>query len=111
MRLTQAQKPHIRDKPNREMRGIVLFFFSSRRRDTIWNCDWSSDVCSSDLFTEATGRPVGVVNDADAAGLAEVRFGAGKGQAGVVLVVTLGTGIGSALFTNGELVRNTEFGH
>jgi polyphosphate glucokinase len=63
------------------------------------------------LFTEATGRPVGVVNDADAAGLAEVRFGAGKGQNGVVLVVTLGTGIGSALFTNGELVRNTEFGH
>ncbi|GIH21529.1 polyphosphate--glucose phosphotransferase [Rugosimonospora africana] len=64
-----------------------------------------------DLFAEATGRPVTVVNDADAAGLAEVRFGAGAGRAGTVIVVTLGTGIGSALFVDGSLVPNTEFGH
>jgi polyphosphate glucokinase len=55
--------------------------------------------------------PVTVLNDADAAGLAEVRFGAGKGRRGVVLVLTLGTGIGSALFIDGRLVPNTEFGH
>ena len=63
------------------------------------------------LFEEATGRPVGVVNDADAAGIAEVRFGAGKDRHGVVLLVTLGTGIGSALFVDGTLVPNTELGH
>jgi polyphosphate glucokinase len=63
------------------------------------------------LFGQATGRPVAVVNDADAAGIAEVRFGAGKDQPGVVLLVTLGTGIGSALFVDGTLVPNTELGH
>ena len=63
------------------------------------------------LFEEATGRPVGVVNDADAAGIAEVRFGAGKDRHGVVLLITLGTGIGSALFVDGTLVPNTELGH
>jgi polyphosphate glucokinase len=63
------------------------------------------------LFADATGRAVGVVNDADAAGLAEMRYGAGKDRKGVVLVSTLGTGIGSALFTNGVLVPNSEFGH
>ena len=55
------------------------------------------------LFQEATGRPVGVVNDADAAGIAEMRFGAGKDRHGVVLLLTLGTGIGSALFVDGTL--------
>jgi polyphosphate glucokinase len=63
------------------------------------------------LFQEATGRPVDVVNDADAAGIAEVRFGAGRDQSGVVLLLTLGTGIGSALFVDGTLVPNTELGH
>ena len=63
------------------------------------------------LFEEAIGRPVGVVNDADAAGIAEMRFGAGKDRHGVVLLVTLGTGIGSALFVDGTLVPNTELGH
>jgi polyphosphate glucokinase len=58
-----------------------------------------------------TGRPVAVVNDADAAGTAEVRFGAGAGRSGVIVVVTLGTGIGSALFVDGTLVPNTELGH
>ena len=60
---------------------------------------------------EATGRRVVGVNDADAAGLAEVRFGAAKDQRGVVLVVTLGTGIGTALLNDGVLVPNTELGH
>jgi polyphosphate glucokinase len=63
------------------------------------------------LFANATGRPVGVVNDADAAGIAEVRYGAGRGSHGVVIVITLGTGIGSAVFVDGELVPNTELGH
>ena len=68
------------------------------------------------LFGTATGRAVAVVNDADAAGVAEVRFGAGAGHAssgngGVIIVVTLGTGIGSALFVDGVLVPNTELGH
>jgi len=62
-------------------------------------------------FSAATGRPVIVLNDADAAGLAEARFGAAKGRDGVVLVLTFGTGIGSALLNDGELVPNTEFGH
>jgi len=64
-----------------------------------------------DAFSEAVGRPVVVLNDADAAGLAEVRFGAGKGVTGVVLMLTLGTGIGSALFVDGALVPNLELGH
>jgi polyphosphate glucokinase len=62
-------------------------------------------------FSEAVGRPCVVLNDADAAGLAEMRFGAGKGVAGVVLMLTLGTGIGSALFVDGALVPNLELGH
>ena len=64
-----------------------------------------------ELFGLATGLPVTVINDADAAGLAEMKFGAGVAQKGTVLMLTLGTGIGSALFTDGILVPNTEFGH
>jgi polyphosphate glucokinase len=63
------------------------------------------------LFGQATGLKVTVINDADAAGLAEMKFGAGVGQKGTVLMLTLGTGIGSALFIDGILVPNTEFGH
>ncbi len=63
------------------------------------------------LFSEATGCKVHVVNDADAAGLAEVTFGAGKGVKGVVMMITIGTGLGSALFIDGKLVPNTELGH
>jgi len=63
------------------------------------------------LFTEATGRDVHVVNDADAAGLAEVRYGAARGRQGLVIVTTLGTGIGSALVYDGVLVPNSELGH
>ena len=63
------------------------------------------------LFSDATQCPVYVVNDADAAGLAEVTFGAGKNVHGVVLMITIGTGLGSALFIDGKLVPNTELGH
>jgi polyphosphate glucokinase len=66
---------------------------------------------AEELFAEATGCPVRVLNDADAAGLAEMRYGAGRKQAGTVLVITIGTGLGSALFRDGNLVPNTEFGH
>ena len=63
------------------------------------------------LFGKATRNPVRVMNDADAAGVAEMRFGAGAGEQGTVLMLTFGTGIGSALFIRGILVPNTEFGH
>jgi len=63
------------------------------------------------LFSEATGLSPALINDADAAGLAEMKFGAGAGQQGTVLMLTFGTGIGSALFRDGILVPNTEFGH
>jgi polyphosphate glucokinase len=63
------------------------------------------------LFSDAIGAPVTVLNDADAAGVAEMEFGAGKGVPGVVIMVTLGTGIGSAVFLDGKLVPNTELGH
>ncbi|MPV37479.1 polyphosphate--glucose phosphotransferase [Georgenia subflava] len=64
-----------------------------------------------ELMSDATGREVIGVNDADAAGIAEVAFGAAKDVPGVVLVTTLGTGIGSALVVDGTLVPNTELGH
>lgn len=63
------------------------------------------------LMTARLGRSVHVINDADAAGLAEARFGAAKGVRGVVFLATLGTGIGSALLVDGQLVPNTELGH
>lgn len=63
------------------------------------------------LFSETTNCKTCVVNDADAAGLAEMRFGAGKDQKGIVLLLTVGTGIGSAMFTGGKLVTNSELGH
>jgi polyphosphate glucokinase len=63
------------------------------------------------LFSKRTQCPIYLLNDADAAGIAEITVGAGKGQAGVVLLLTFGTGIGSALFLNGQLVPNTELGH
>jgi polyphosphate glucokinase len=64
-----------------------------------------------ELLHATTGREVTAVNDADAAGIGEQRFGAAKGKDGTVLVVTLGTGIGSALIVDGVLVPNTELGH
>lgn len=72
--------------------------------------DWI-DLDARALFSDALAVPVTVVNDADAAGLAEVAFGAARGRDGVVVLLTFGTGIGSALFTGGRLVPNTELGH
>lgn len=69
------------------------------------------DLDADALFSATLGRPVTMVNDADAAGVAEMRFGAGAGQRGTVLMLTFGTGIGSALFVDGRLVPNTELGH
>ncbi len=63
------------------------------------------------LLSDRTGREVHVVNDADAAGLAEVSYGAARGRRGLVIVTTLGTGIGSALIHDGVLVPNSELGH
>lgn len=63
------------------------------------------------LFSTALGTAVTVLNDADAAGIAEMTHGAGAGEQGTVLLLTIGTGIGSALFVGGEIVPNTELGH
>lgn len=88
--------------------GIVISgrIYSAANLDDSW-----IGVDAGARFSEACGRPVVLINDADAAGLAEARFGAGAGRSGVVLVLTLGTGIGSALLHNGRLVPNTELGH
>lgn len=72
--------------------------------------DWVG-LDAATAFTEQMGRPVTVLNDADAAGVAEVSFGAARNVRGVVLLLTFGTGIGSALFIDGKLVPNTELGH
>ena len=63
------------------------------------------------LFAEVTSCPVSLLNDADAAGVAEMTFGAGKDKDGVVFLLTFGTGIGSAMFIDGQLIPNTELGH
>jgi polyphosphate glucokinase len=83
--------------------GIV---YSAANVDKTW-----IETDADKLFEEATSCPVYVMNDADAAGVAEMAFGAGKEHKGVVFMLTFGTGIGSALFTNGVLVPNTELGH
>ncbi|MEQ8220011.1 MAG: ROK family protein [Arenibacter sp.] len=64
----------------------------------------------NELFSEATGLPVTVVNDADAAGYASMNFGVGRGKEGLVLMITIGTGLGSGAFYNGELIPNFELG-
>jgi polyphosphate glucokinase len=69
------------------------------------------DTPADTLFADALDRRLVIGNDADAAGLAEMRFGAGRGQRGTVFMLTLGTGIGSAIFLDGALVPNTELGH
>jgi polyphosphate glucokinase len=79
---------------------------------TAANIDKSNIEINADkLFSKITGNEVYVINDADAAGIAENSFGHGKDIDGTVLFLTVGTGIGSALFINGKLVPNTEFGH
>ena len=65
----------------------------------------------NELLKNEIGNEFFVVNDADAAGLAEINFGAGKNKQGVVIVITIGTGIGSAVFLDGKLLPNTELGH
>jgi len=65
----------------------------------------------AELFSDVSGCNVKVLNDADAAGMAEMLFGVGQGEMGTVVLITIGSGLGSALFTNGVLVHNTEFGH
>ena len=72
--------------------------------------DWKG-VHINELFHNATGIDFTVVNDADAAAMAEMHYGAGKDKQGLVAVITLGTGIGSGLFFNGQLVPNSELGH
>ncbi|HWR47315.1 MAG TPA: ROK family protein [Pseudonocardiaceae bacterium] len=84
-------------------RGIAL---TAAHMDPSWK-----GLATNKLFSEYCRVPVVVLNDADAAGLAEMRFGAGRDQDGVVVLLTFGTGIGSALFVDGELVPNTELGH
>ncbi|MGH3512688.1 MAG: polyphosphate--glucose phosphotransferase [Pseudonocardiaceae bacterium] len=84
-------------------RGIAL---TAAHLDPAWK-----GLAADKLFSEYCRVPVVVLNDADAAGLAEMRFGAGRDQDGVVVLLTFGTGIGSALFVDGELVPNTELGH
>jgi polyphosphate glucokinase len=69
------------------------------------------DAPAAELFSARLDRPVFVLNDADAAGVAEVTFGAGRDQKGLTVMLTFGTGIGSALFLDGHLIPNTEFGH
>lgn len=101
---------------NFNWKGPVGFTFPGVVRsnviETAANLDPSwVGVDAGKLFGKALDCDVSVCNDADAAGLAEVRHGAGRGQDGVIIMVTLGTGIGSALFTNGKLLPNSEFGH
>ena len=72
--------------------------------------DWLG-FAGQQAMAEATGCPVTLANDADVAGVAVMRFGAGKEQSGTVMIFTLGTGIGSAVFVDGRLVPNTELGH
>jgi polyphosphate glucokinase len=84
-------------------KGIVL---TAANVDKAW-----VDTNGKKLLRKKTGCPVLLINDADGAGMAEMRFGAGKGQQGVVFVLTLGTGIGSAIFVDGTLMPNTELGH
>jgi polyphosphate glucokinase len=80
--------------------------FTAANIDPTW-----VDTAVDSLFTETTGCPCHVINDADAAGICEMRLGAGKGRKGVVMLLTIGTGIGSAVFVDGILHPNTELGH
>lgn len=84
--------------------GVV---FSAANIDPSW-----IGVNAGDLFSQAVGAPVFVANDADVAAMAELRFGIGRElPTGVVMMITLGTGIGSAIIVNGNLMPNTELGH
>lgn len=88
--------------------GVVKYgrLLSAANIDPAW-----IDTPVEEWLAGTLGRPVHAVNDADAAGVAEMALGAGRGKLGTVLLLTIGTGIGSALFIDGHLVPNTEFGH
>jgi polyphosphate glucokinase len=86
------------------MHGVIL---TAANIDSSW-----IGVNAEMMLFDATGLPFHILNDADAAGIAEMRFGIGRERSkGVVLFLTIGTGIGSAIFIDGVLVPNTEFGH
>jgi polyphosphate glucokinase len=89
--------------PGVVIRGVV---HTAANMDKSW-----IDLDADKFFTETLGRPVTMMNDADAAGVAEMRFGAGKDKRGVVVMITLGTGIGCAVFHDGVLLPNSELGH
>jgi polyphosphate glucokinase len=90
--------------PSVVVRGVT---YSAANIDKGWiGCD-----AAAVLRAAAGGRPSFVVNDADAAGVAEMQIGAGRGEHGVVMMITFGTGIGTALFVDGKLWPNTELGH
>lgn len=89
--------------PSVVTKGIVK---SAANIDDSW-----IDIDADGLFTETVGQPVSVLNDADAAGVAEMHWGSGKDRSGVVICLTFGTGIGSGVFVDGTLVPNTELGH
>ena len=89
--------------PARVKAGVVL---TAANIDDAW-----IGTDAGELFGESTGCDVLVINDADAAGVAEMALGSGRGCTGLALMLTFGTGIGSALFTGGVLVPNTELGH
>jgi polyphosphate glucokinase len=84
-------------------KGIV---YSAANVDKSW-----VNVNGKRMFEQSTGRPVRLINDGDAAGIAEMSFGAGRGRNDVVMMLAFGTGIGTAIFTNGQLLPNTELGH
>ena len=102
-----------RDLPSRGPVGLA--FPAVAKRGVAWtaaNIDqrWIGTDARA-LLESRVGRPVAFLNDADAAGVAEMELGAGRGRDGTVMVLTLGTGIGTALFIDGRLLPNTELGH
>jgi len=86
------------------MKNGVAFTASNIHKDWI-----GTDAAS--IFSKATGCKVSVLNDADVAGVAEIKFGVGEGVSGTIILITIGTGLGSAIFLDGQLLPNSEFGH
>lgn len=86
------------------MKNGVAFSASNIHKDWI-----GTDAAK--IFSEATDCKVSVLNDADVAGVAEIRFGVGEGVSGTIILITIGTGLGSAIFLDGKLLPNSEFGH
>src|SRR5207249_212780 len=97
--------------------STVWMRYRERRRARDLQLAAAANLCAepvpdgASLASQALGRPVLFLNDADAAGLAEMRWGAGRGCRGTVVMLTFGTGIGTALFAGGKLFPNTELGH